>query len=416
MTGTTAHRSAGPSGERALGAVLGRLEAQQEVLVDAATAAIFAEIPAYQGNLVASVERDVRQHVGEHISATLTSLRRGGRVAPEDLLFIRRHAAQRVGEISVANFIHAFQIGQRILWEAAVAQADDDQSRQAVLSVVVSITQYFEVAITHAAEVYLEAEQLLSATGERLRRDALEELLAGSGLISDSHAQTLREAGLDPAGDCLVISATPTAAVDDVHALRSAAASLARTHQRAAPPLSVVRHEEIVIVAPIRPGEADGVIARLEIAQRRLAERGVSLAIGVSTVHCCLAEVPAAYAEAIEARGLLSEQPGLVALPTMTALDYLVRQSNPTAKRLIPASVAQFAAEDRAAGSALLETLRAYAAADLNVRRTAEQLHIHVNTAHYRIAKIEERTGAQLRSVSDVVGLLIAAQLTEPAA
>jgi DNA-binding PucR family transcriptional regulator len=106
----------------------------------------------------------------------------------------------------------------------------------------------------------------------------------------------------------------------------------------------------------------------------------------------------------------------LVALPTMTALDYLVRQSNPTAKRLIPASVAQFAAEDRAAGSALLETLRAYAAADLNVRRTAEQLHIHVNTAHYRIAKIEERTGAQLRSVSDVVGLLIAAQLTEPAA
>jgi hypothetical protein len=396
--------------------VLGRLEAQQEVLVDAATAAIFAEIPAYQGNLVASVERDVRQHVGEHISATLTSLRRGGRVAPEDLLFIRRHAAQRVGEISVANFIHAFQIGQRILWEAAVAQADDDQSRQAVLSVVVSITQYFEVAITHAAEVYLEAEQLLSATGERLRRDALEELLAGSGLISDSHAQTLREAGLDPAGDCLVISATPTAAVDDVHALRSAAASLARTHQRAAPPLSVVRHEEIVIVAPIRPGEADGVIARLEIAQRRLAERGVSLAIGVSTVHCGLAEVPAAYAEAIEARGLLSEQPGLVALPTMTALDYLVRQSNPTAKRLIPASVAQFAAEDRAAGSALLETLRAYAAADLNVRRTAEQLHIHVNTAHYRIAKIEERTGAQLRSVSDVVGLLIAAQLTEPAA
>ena len=416
MTETTAQPSAGTTEASALGVVLERLVAQQDVLVDAATAAIYAEIPAYQGNLSDSVQRDVRQHVGEHISATLASLRRGGPTAPEDLLFIRRHAAQRIGEISVANFIHAFQIGQRILWDAAVALADDDQSRQAVLSVVVSITQYFEVAITHAAEVYLEAEQLLSATGERLRRDALEELLAGSAVLSGAHAQTLREAGLEPAGECIVVSATAKALVEDVHALRSAASSLARANQRVTTPLNVVRHEEIVIVAPIRPAEVDEVVTRLTAVQQRLAERGIALAIGVSTVHSGLAEVPDAYAEAVEARDLLGEHPGLLALPTMTAFDYLLRQSNPTAKRLIPAAVAQFAAEDRAAGGTLLETLRVYAAADLNVRRTAEDLHIHVNTAHYRIAKIEERTGAQLRSVSDVVGLLIAAQLTEPAA
>jgi sugar diacid utilization regulator len=410
VTGTAAKPSAGSTAEQALGVVLNRLEAQHQALVDAATTAIFAEIPAYRGNLTPSAEQDVRLHVDEHISATLASLKRGGRVAAEDLLFIRRHAAQRVGEVSVANFIHAFQIGQRVLWDAAVGLADDDQSRQAVLSVVVSITQYFEVAITHAAEVYLEAEQLLSATGERLRRDALEELLAGSAITSGA---PLSEAGLEASSECLVISAVQTNAATDAYALRNAAGSLARTHQRAAAPLTVVRHEEIVIVAPVRDGEVTMLIERLEAAQQRLAERGVPLAIGISTVHSGLNEVPVAYAEASEARGLLGEQPGVIALPAMTTFDYLVRQSNPTAARLVPAAAARFVAEDRTAGGSLVDTLRAYAAADLNVRRAAEELHIHVNTAHYRIAKIEERTGADLRSVSDVVGLLIAAQLTD---
>ena len=98
----------------------------------------------------------------------------------------------------------------------------------------------------------------------------------------------------------------------------------------------------------------------------------------------------------------------------MRVLDYLVRRSSPTARRLIPAAVDRFIVEDSAQGSALIVTLRAYAAADLNVKRTAKQLHIHVNTAHYRLAKIEERTGVNLRHVDDVVDLLIAAQLAAP--
>ena len=58
-----------------------------------------------------------------------------------------------------------------------------------------------------------------------------------------------------------------------------------------------------------------------------------------------------------------------------------------------------------------MATLRAHAVADLNIKRTAEQLHIHVNTAHYRLTRIEERTGADMRRVGDVVEPLIAAQL-----
>jgi DNA-binding PucR family transcriptional regulator len=43
---------------------------------------------------------------------------------------------------------------------------------------------------------------------------------------------------------------------------------------------------------------------------------------------------------------------------------------------------------------------------------------MHVNTAHYRLGKIADRTGCDLRNVSDVLELLIAIKLArggEPA-
>ncbi|MBV9802207.1 MAG: helix-turn-helix domain-containing protein, partial [Solirubrobacterales bacterium] len=43
----------------------------------------------------------------------------------------------------------------------------------------------------------------------------------------------------------------------------------------------------------------------------------------------------------------------------------------------------------------------------------AETLLIHVNTAHYRLARIAEKTGCDLRRLSDVLDLLIAVKLTE---
>ena len=38
---------------------------------------------------------------------------------------------------------------------------------------------------------------------------------------------------------------------------------------------------------------------------------------------------------------------------------------------------------------------------------------MHVNTAHYRLGKIAEKTGCDLRSVSDVLELLIAIKLAQ---
>ena len=72
-----------------------------------------------------------------------------------------------------------------------------------------------------------------------------------------------------------------------------------------------------------------------------------------------------------------------------------------------------FVAQDIADGGPLIATLREYVACDLNARRAADNLHIHVNTAHYRLSRIAERTGYDLRSVSDLIEILIAARLAD---
>jgi len=41
----------------------------------------------------------------------------------------------------------------------------------------------------------------------------------------------------------------------------------------------------------------------------------------------------------------------------------------------------------------------------------AERLYVHVNTAHHRLARIEEKTGCDLRRLSDVQELLVAIKL-----
>jgi hypothetical protein len=385
------------------------LDARLDDLADTATQLILAEIPAYR-DATPALRDDVRAHVLSHLRISLSTFSETRPVTREELLFVRGHAARRVGQIPIAEFVNAFYVGERVLWEAALASAHDDDSRRAALVFASHLPRYFEVATTHAAEVYIEAEEQLAATGERIRRDLLEDLVAGMPVMAGPRMDAARAAGLEPGTPCLVVSAAATPPPDDESLLRSAATALARAVGGVLAPLTVVRHGKIDLVARA-PDKGAGVVQhRLERAQRRLEAGGMALAIGVSTVVSGHDQIANAYREAELARASLDSSPGVVALTGMSAFDYLTLRRDPTASRLIPAPIQEFVDDDVRQGGVLIATLSEYVASDLNARRAAERLHIHVNTAHYRLGKIAERTGCDVHRFTDLVEILIAAR------
>jgi sugar diacid utilization regulator len=398
--------------DQAIVALRQALEESLDELADEAAERIVAEIPAYR-NADEQMRRDVRDHVMSHLRATLTNLGADHEVTPEDLLFVRPHAARRAKRVSVASFVQAFYIGERVLWDAAVALAQDEDSRRAALAFASHLPRYFAVATTHAAEVYLEAEEQLAATGERIRRDLLEDLLSGREPEPGPRLDAARAAGLTGDSSYVVVSATPCASPGDEQLMRGAAAALARAGAARNQPLAVVRQDEIVAVLAGSPDAGRTLPVKLAEAQRRLSDGGMALAVGVSTAVPALALIPDAYREASTARNARGSAPGVSALSDLSAFEYLTLHPDATAGRLIAPAVHEFVAQDAQDGGPMIATLREYVACDLNARRAAERLHIHVNTAHYRLARIAERTGSDLHRVRDLIEILIAARLAD---
>jgi sugar diacid utilization regulator len=389
------------------------LAARRAELATESLREIRAAIPAYSAIDDPVILADVTEHVAENHDALRSSLVRGEPVTAQELAFIGPHAALRARRgVPLADFLQAFRIGHRVIWDAIVEfAAEDEQAAAAALDAARLVMEFIDLASTHAAQAYLEAQQLLLAEGDRVRRDLLEDLLAGREPAPGPRLTAARAAGLESRGRCVLIAAVPVSPADDELALRSAASALARAAGGVLRPLTVVRQDEIVIVRALDGDDARRLTEPVERAQRDLAATGVRLAIGISTPLETTAGLPDGYREACAALESLPPGGGLMALPDLSAFDYLTLRSDGTVLRLLAPAVRRFVEEDTAGGGALTATLLAYASANLNAKVAAQRLYIHVNTAHHRLARIENKTGCDLRDLGDVQELLIAIRL-----
>jgi hypothetical protein len=404
------------SGAVAMERIAAMLATRRDELADESLRAIRDHIPAYGAITDEAILADVTRHVAENHDALRASLVRGTAVTSEDLGFIAPHAALRARRgVALADFLHAFRIGHHVLWGAIADLAEgDDEARAEALLAARLVMEFIDLASTHAAQTYLEAQQLLLAEGDRVRRDLLEDFLAGREPAPGPRLTAARAAGLDAGARCLLLAAVPLSAPDDELALRSAASTLARAAGGAVRPLAVVRQDEIVIVRALGAGQDLRTLADpIARAQRDLADTGLALAVGVSTAFETTAGLPAAYREACGAIEALGRAGGVLALADLSAFEYLTLRGDETALRLVAPAVRRFVEEDAAAGGPLTATLLAYAAANLNAKVAAERLYIHVNTAHHRLSRIAEKTGSDLRDLADVQELLIAIKLLE---
>ena len=399
-------------GGRGVAAIAATVESRLDEMVAAAADAIWDQVPAYRASKDPDLRADVLAHVASVFRIFLSVLDRETPVTRADFAGTREQAGLREGQdISLADFLRAFRIGQQSLWRSVLsATRDNPEARDAALRLVEPIMGVIEIGSTVAAEAYAEAQQHRLAEHDRARRDLLEDLLARQGVAGTQKRGILRTAGLEQDSRLLVASAVLAEGCSSEHGLTDAASAFAggRGGGRG---LSVVRQEEVVAVVPVGAAGEREAVECVQQACGELKRRRLLLSVGISTAHPGLHEVPEAYAEARVARDGLGDRDGVLALPMLSAFDYLVLSQGQTAQRLIRPEVARFVTEDAAAGGALIATLAEYAACDLNAKTTAQRLHLHVNTAYYRLERIAERTGCDLRSLSDVVELLIAIRL-----
>ncbi|TQL68413.1 CdaR family transcriptional regulator [Nocardioides albertanoniae] len=383
-----------------------------------ATVEVFLErtwdqVPAYVASPDPGLREDVADHAEAVFRAVLTTLEEGRGALREDFYLSPGQAANRVRQgIALADFLHAFRIGQVALWESIVdVAAQDPETERAVLPAATHVMQVIEVGSTVAAEAYLDSQQTVLAEGDRVRRDLVEDLLAGREVPVGPRLDIARSCGLEREGRAAVLVAVPSHPLRVGESLREMLRVVRTELGPTQEGLAVIRQEQMIGILPMTSDDIEALVPDLRRVHERLARQGVELTVGISTVHTGWSGVPAAYAEAGIARGSLGEAPGVVALSMLSTVDYLVLRDDPIARRVIRQRLREFVLDDLARDGAMIETLQAYVASDLNAKLAAERMHMHVNTAYYRLDRIAQRTGCDLRRFADVEELVFAVRL-----
>jgi hypothetical protein len=393
---------------RILTSLLGRIDE----LTEAGVAAIRGEIPAYAAQRDERFLADLANQIRLIYSTSLSAMLEERPVTPDDIAFVRGAAMRRAeAGFGLEDYLAAFRIGQLVLWDAMVASAETPEGREAALTLATPLIRLINFASTHAGQGYVEYRQLAIAEADRERRDLLELLLVGELPSRGPLYALARDHGIGADTPTIVVAAVSVGPRTSPEATQAASIAVARAGLSEST-LVVVRQGEIVAVPALRPGaDPSDLCDRIDALQDRMNAVGTPLAVGASTVAAGVASVPFAYAEARAARECLGGQPGLVAIPRLTPFEYLVLHADETARRVVDPRLTEFLDDDLGRGGALAATVQAFAAADLNLRAAAERLHVHPNTAQYRLRRIEERTGRNPRRITDLLDLLVAIDL-----
>ncbi len=408
VTSTGASLVAGDTA-RTRRAIAAWVEARQDSLAESATDRIWSELSSYRASTLRS---DVSHHVERVYGVFVSTVREAREPAVEDFSWTAEHAERRVAHgISLVDFLKAFRIAQLELWDALLGWADRRPGAETVvLGLVSHVMRTIEAGSAAAAATYLEAQQYELADHEHIQRDLLEDLLTGLLPTQARRLAMLREAGLGDDQPFVVASAL-LAGDDDTDAQETLTRT-ARTHlSHAVGGIYVVRQAELVALLPVRGHVERALQQRLVRVVEDLAGRDVRLRVGIGGLRTDLSEVRDGHAEARLACDSIDPPHGVASLADLSALDYLVRRPDETVRRLIRPRVRAFLSEDLAGQGTYAASLQAFIDHDLNAREAARSLQVHVNTMYYRLERIADRTGCDLRRVDQLMELVLALRM-----
>ncbi|MCW2756323.1 MAG: putative CdaR family transcriptional regulator [Nocardioidaceae bacterium] len=373
-------------------------------LADELADAVCAEVPSY------AAARDVvwpqvREHAVDVWATFVRHVRREDVPQPPEFGGTARHATLRVDVgIPISDFLQAFRVGEQVLWrQVQTAAREAGAGDGAALGLAEVVMQTIEIASVVGLENWLVAHQQELERDARWRRELLDEVLAGRALESDARRLALAELGLDRRYAVLSVCCDGP----DEEQLPEVAREL-ESGLREIGSLSAVRRAELVAVLAL-DGPASALVGRL----RRLVAGRPDLRAGVSGECSSLGDASAAYLEARLARDATRRSGPLLAFAELSLLERLALHHGDFGDRVVDRQIAGALGEDLASGGDLVRTLDAFVACDMRVREAAECLHVHPNTVYYRLDRLTERLGVDVRKVTQLIDVLTALRLLQ---
>jgi hypothetical protein len=389
------------------------LAARYDEIGDAVAARILEEVPGY-GDAAPEVISDLRAGATATVGLLTRTIADGSIVRREDLGFLRELAARRVHQgISLEVFVHAYRVALLGYWDACADEATRLRiPRAAGFALAGSAIEAIDIITTQAAEAYLREETRVRTQSGRAARDLVERLINGEPI--DPGRRQRAAPGLDPTGPLLTIVGRveeTTLAVGD--ALQLARDTLEEDMALGVTgPLIAIRHGELVAISAATSPSAKADSLRAA-RQRTLAEHAIDVRYGVGVPSRGFPSVQQGYREATLSLSYTSASRPIVSLDELSALECAVVGATATTKAVIASKGVSLRALSPDDLVAAVETIRAFAAADLNVANAAQRMHVHPNTVRYRLQQIATKTGYDPRTFAGLVELLCILEITD---
>jgi PucR C-terminal helix-turn-helix domain/GGDEF-like domain len=377
--------------------------------------AVVGEIPAFSASGNPETLPELNRHCAEHIEE-LQRLLSGA--APGDFEFVKTHAHRRAEQhFPIEATLHAYRCGHRIVahWirDATVAIHPDHLER-AVSAVADFAIEYTNAISTIAAAEYVARTRALAATESDSRAELLDTLLKGFDESDGRIARLLKSAGyLEQRQAYCVVLGQSTDPLEMENPARAQRITEAVTEAFSCMPVRVlcgVRNSVAITIVSSTRRASGWTPPQSSLADRvreRLLTLGPAVLIGVSRDQPSTAFIPRAWHEAEAALSFARVTERVVLFAELPLRRLLLHRSGAYVQSALPAWVPSFFEADEKSRGALLQTLRAYADADMNVQKAAAALLVHPNTVYSRMGRIRELTGLDSQRYHDLTELLL---------
>lgn len=237
--------------------------------------------------------------------------------------------------------------------------------------------------------------------------------LVAEGKLADADATAaLRDLGLDPRRPALVLAA----ASSDVDAAADVLDAIAWTLGEE-PLVAYSRDDVIALLGWDGPPEDAYATARTATERGAHVLGAPDIALGAGSIVADHADLRRGITEARQALRAAGARPDRPAVVTSRELGthalLLALQADDVRAAFHAAILGPLIDYDARHRTELLRTLDTFLTLCAAWQRTADALHVHVNTLRYRLARIEELTGRDLGSMNDRVDFHLALRIGE---